>query len=215
VTKTDEAYLALRTLIEEGTLAPDTRLVIDHLRMTLTMSPTPIREALRLLQAEGLVRHEPYRGMVVVGYDLDRALEVYEIRMVLEPMATRRAAVHASTEDVAAIRDLQARLDDAVMSHAKDAATLNAQWHQSVYRASHSSLLEEAISRLWSALPNEIFWVSGQSTRSTKEHQLIVGAIAEGDADRAELLMRAHIQSGVDRVASRFPREAHSIAAPR
>ena len=65
MTKTDLAFQTLRAAIEEGRLKPGERLTIAHLPEELSMSPTPIREAMRLLQAEGLLEHQPDRGVVV------------------------------------------------------------------------------------------------------------------------------------------------------
>ena len=200
MTKTEEAYAAVRTLIEEGTLPPGSRLVIDALRSKLAMSPTPIREALRLLQAEGLVRHEPYRGMIIADYSLDQALEVYDMRLVLEPMATKRAVLRARPAEFTKIERLHEQLVAAVASHPKDSATLNARWHSAIYAAAHSPLLQESIARLWSALPNEVLWTSGKGAESIAEHRAIVTAIVAKDDERAGSLMWAHIQKGVDRI---------------
>ena len=97
LTKTDAACAALREAIEADRLAPGERLAVKRLVEDLQMSPTPIREALRLLQAEGLAVYKPHHGMVVADYPAESVAEVSRMRALLEPLAVELAVRHATT----------------------------------------------------------------------------------------------------------------------
>jgi DNA-binding GntR family transcriptional regulator len=198
-TKTEAAFLALRDAIEEGRLRPGERLLLSRLIEELGMSPTPIREALRLLQAQGLAVYQPHQGMVVADYSPDSVEEVSRIRAELEPLAVELAVERADAAQVAEMREAHEALRAAQEGPGprSDAATLNAAWHATVYRHAGSPLLTEFISRLWAGVPVEAVWRSRRAARSLEEHEEIMVAIERGDAQGARELMRAHIQSGV------------------
>ncbi len=161
MTKTQAAFHRIRAAIEEGRLESGARLRAAALQEELGMSPTPIREALRLLQAQGLVEHRPHHGMVVAEYSAEQTEEVYRLRLVLEPMATSLAAERVGEEQLARIHRRHDTLKDAIES--VDAAELNAAWHRAVYEAAGSRYLEEFIARLWGVLPLEAVWRSDRS----------------------------------------------------
>src|SRR5215210_8838164 len=127
MTKTQAAFHRIRAAIEDGRLKPGDRLRATALQEELDMSPTPIREALRLLQAQGLVEHRPHHGMVVAEYPVEETEEVYRLREVLEPMAAGLAAERASAEQLERIHRRLDGLKEAVEAGAArvDAAELN------------------------------------------------------------------------------------------
>lgn len=198
MTKTDLAFQELRSAIEDGRLKPGERLTIARLRAGLDMSPTPIREALRLLQAEGLLEHEPHRGVVVRTYRPDEAKEVYRLRILLEPLATELAVDRATEAEIEEMRDLHQTLMAAADPGPTqtDAAELNARWHRSIYDASRSPYLIEFIARLWQALPVRAIWLSRRAPRSVAQHVEIMSAIEARDAAAAAELMREHVTFG-------------------
>ncbi|MGH3086834.1 MAG: GntR family transcriptional regulator [Rubrobacteraceae bacterium] len=208
MTKTQAAFHRIRADIEDGRLEPGERLRAAVLREDLGMSPTPIREALRLLQAQGLVEHRPHHGMVVAEYPAEQTEEVYRLRLVLEPMATELAAERASGEQLERIRRQHAALGDAVESGDArvDAAELNAAWHRAVYEAAGSRYLEEFIARLWGVLPLEAVWRTDRSGSSVEEHERITAAIERRDATQAADLMRRHIEGTSELAAERRSR---------
>lgn len=169
------------------------------------MSPTPIREALRLLQAQGLVEHRPHHGMVVAEYPEEQTEEVYRLRLALEPMATGLAAERADAEQKERIRLRHGELVDAVEAGDArvDAAELNAAWHRAVYEAADSRHLEEFIARLWSVLPLEAVWRSDRSESSVEEHGRITAAVEGGEATNAADLMRRHIEGSSESARER------------
>jgi DNA-binding GntR family transcriptional regulator len=197
VTKTEAAFRALRQAIEEGRYLPGEHLRVATLIDELGMSPTPIREALRLLQAEGLIVHHPHRGMAVAEYSPADAEDVYELRALLEPLATEQAALHATDEQIAEMRGLHEELSAALADDARtDAAELNAAWHRAVYSAGSSRHLQDIISRLWQAIPMRAIWLTGRAGISLAQHERIMLAIERRDAEAARACMREHIELG-------------------
>lgn len=207
-TKVSAAYGVIRHAIEDGTLAPGQRLPMSRLEAELGMSPTPIREALRMLQADGLVEHQPHRGMIVAEYTAETVEEIYNLRRALEPLATGLAAERATEEEMAHLATLHERLVEAVAGDAAaTAVALNAEWHRAIYAACGSRILEEFIIRLWMALPVRAVWVSSEASISIEEHATLMEALLARDASRATELMDRHLTRGsvmtVDRVRGR------------
>jgi DNA-binding GntR family transcriptional regulator len=200
MTKTEAAFHTLRSAIEEGRFRPGERLTLTRLVQELAMSPTPIREAIRLLQAEGLLEHEPHHGVVVAEYSPEKAEEIYRLRGVLEPLATELAVERATPEQVAAIRRLHDALTEAVRegSMRTDVAELNADWHRELYAASGSRYLQDFIGRLWTAIPVRAIWLTRRAEQSIAQHETIMAAIERGDAAAAAECMREHIAFGAD-----------------
>jgi DNA-binding GntR family transcriptional regulator len=206
LTKTDAAGAALREAIEAGRLAPGERLAVKRLVEDLQMSPTPIREALRLLQAEGLAVYKPHHGMVVADYPAEDVAEVSRMRALLEPLAVELAVRRATPDQLAEIRAAHNAHGEAVRAPLRGGreASLNAAWHQAVYRPCDSRLLIDFIARLWSAVPVEAIWRSDRSEESLAQHELIMEAIERGDAEGARELMREHIEYGVSATLARM-----------
>jgi DNA-binding GntR family transcriptional regulator len=199
------AYGAIRRAIEEGTLAPAQRLRMNQLERDLGMSPTPIREALRLLQADGLLEHQPHRGMIVAEYTAEKAEEIYRIRVALEPVATGLTAERATDAELRNLAALHERLAQAVASESDvTAVALNAEWHRAIYAACGSRYLQEFISRLWTALPVSAVWLSSRARRSVDEHGAVMDALMARDAKLAGELMGRHLTRGSAMTADRL-----------
>ncbi len=198
MTKTEAAFHTLRTAIEDGRFKPGEPLPLPRLLEELDMSPTPIREALRLLQAQGLVEHEPHRGVVVATYSPEKAEEIYRLRVTLEPLATELAVARASPDRVARIRDLHEELAKAVRDEESrtDFAELNARWHRTIYEGSESRYLQDFIARLWTAIPVQAIWLTRRAESSCEQHEAITEAIERREAAEAAELMRRHVQYG-------------------
>jgi len=198
VTKTDAAYRAIRLAIEDGDLKPGERLTVTALESWLGMSPTPIREALRLLQADGIVQHTPHHGMVVAVFSPEAILEVYRLRIALESLAAQWAAERAEESHLTQLRRLHKRFEKAVAQNpaGSDVAALNAAWHATIYETSASPTLVEFIERLWNSGGGKAMWISGRAKRAVAEHALILAALEKRDGKLSAELMRKHIGGG-------------------
>jgi DNA-binding GntR family transcriptional regulator len=203
LTKTEAAYRTLRAAIESGQLAPRDRLRIQALQSRFGMSATPIREALRMLQADGLVSHVPHRGMVVTEFTSESVQEIFRLRTVLESLATELAVTKATDEELDEIAAIQQQLSTADETRlAVSGPNMNAAWHQAIYRTAGSRYLKEFISRLWTALPVEALWVTSQAHESIQQHDAIMTALRARNGALAGELMRQHIVTRAARLGA-------------
>jgi DNA-binding GntR family transcriptional regulator len=202
LTKTELALHALRDGIRAGDLRPGQRLRVDDLTHELGMSPTPIREALRLLQADGLVDYRPHHGIVVAELSAEATAEVYRLRALLEPLAVELAVPRLSHDDVDELERLHER-------HARSPSSEdNRAWHWTVYEASGSALLNDFVRRLWEAFPWRMIWaLPGRARRSHDEHEAVMEAIRRRDTVAAAELMKAHVSSSRETLLAHLRRE--------
>jgi DNA-binding GntR family transcriptional regulator len=216
-TKTEVAFSALRGAIEAGDLPPGDRLRANQLVEQLNMSPTPIREALRLLQAEGLVEYRAHQGMVVAEYSPESVIEVYRMRALMEPLAVELAVERASDEQIAEMRTAHDALAAALAGHSigPDLASLNAVWHRAVYTPANSRLLIEFVTRLWAAVPVSAFWATKRSKASLAQHAGIMEAVEARDAGAASARMREHIEDGARNTLEELRARGHGSGGRR
>lgn len=198
-TKGEAAYQALRSAIRNGELRPGQRVTLHELADSLEMSLTPVREALRRLASQGLVEQEPNRGTVIAEYTIERAREIYRLRLVLEPMAAELAAGHATDEDRGGITSALQDLDEAIAAgRDADVAGLNAVLHHRIYTAARSPYLLEFIDKLWNGVPFQAISLADRQHRSAEQHHAIVRAVFDGDAAKASQLMHEHISDAAE-----------------
>lgn len=194
-TKTAAALQQIRSAIEAGRLSPAQRIRVIELVDMLHMSPTPIREALRLLQAEGLIVYEPHHGMMVRPHPGDQLDDINHMRRLLEPEAVRLATINASPQQVRNMARLNERFVALAKSGSASAGQVNLEWHRAIYAASGSQLLVETINRLWGLMPRLTMWSQVRAEPSIREHSQIMVAIEGGQADAAADAMRQHLDS--------------------
>jgi DNA-binding GntR family transcriptional regulator len=193
----DDGYVRLRQEIVTGRLQPNERLVELDLSERLGVGRSAIRTALVRLESEGLVERERHRGAKVRLVDEHEAVEILEARAMLEGLAARHAARHATPEDVAELRTILAgmrtRLDAGDLLGASDQ---NAVLHHRILQISGHATAQRLISTMRSQLVRFQFrtiLVPGRPERSFAEHTAIVGALEAGDGDAAEAAMRRHL----------------------
>jgi DNA-binding GntR family transcriptional regulator len=203
-TKAEVATEILRRRIRQGEVQPGEPLRIYTLTHELGMSSTPVREALRTLEADGLVDYAPHRGATVaesVGDDTSME-EVFRMRLLLEPYACRIATGRLDEGEVAKLEQIHTSLLRAANSSHTSRSRIsehNSTWHFSLYAGAGMPLLSELIQRLWDMMPWRSFWtVSATTSVSIEEHDAIMDAIRDRDGGRAAELMGTHIQHGLD-----------------
>jgi len=191
------AYDSLKELIASGDLLPGSRVREIELAERLGVSRTPIREALRRLEAEGLLTHAPHAGLVVAKLDHQAVIELYAMREVLEGTAARFAARHASEAEVQELRELVA--SEMEGSHEPmHLVRLNQALHGALYRAGHNRYLLRSLHALGNAmmlLGGTTLAIPSRSETAHEEHLAIVSAIEKRDADAAEEAAREHIRN--------------------
>ena len=194
----DEVFTSLRDAILNGHFEPGERLVEKDLAQQMDVSRTPIREALRKLELEGLVAYTPRKGVVVVGVSSNDALEIYTICGVLEGLAARLAAINRSDEDMAGLRKILSEMEKCIKKNKIDEfIPLHVNFHNSCARASKSPRLCQMIISLREYVKNftEIsYGLPGRLQYGCEEHQEIFEAIDKKDDDMAEQAARSHLQ---------------------
>jgi DNA-binding GntR family transcriptional regulator len=194
-TLAEKAFETLHAAIMAGRLAPGLRLPIEDLAAALDMSPMPIREALRRLDAAGLVENIPHRGASVTTLTVEDLAEVYDARIALETLAIRRAAENFTAEQEKRCRTLAsaAELTDDEQADAYSAAHLAL--HFALYEAAASSWLLRLIRPVWES--SERYWLVLPSRRQPAErlheHGEIIDACAARDPDLAAARVRQHL----------------------
>lgn len=198
LTKTALAAQALRGLILRGEIAPDASLTVGRIAQMLRMSPTPVREAIRTLQAEGLLRHDPHHSVSVNRYSPQDIRDLYQMRAELESQATRIATPRLSEADLTQLAALNDRMRERATAGDLDALNrLNGEWHLLIYGAADNRILLDVVQHLWKKFVWDINWVlPGRLLRSIEEHDGVLGALRARDADEAVKRMRAHLQYG-------------------
>jgi len=223
LTLTDDVYETVRAQVMDHVVAPGARINIDALARDLRVSPTPVREALARLEADGLVRKRP-----LVGYTATPLLthdefdELVEMRLILETAAARRAAARRAAARRAAARSATA--EPAGLELLRGAADLpgpvpgaqgyasiaaftaqDARFHNLLAEQSGNRMLHDAVVRLRPHL--HLFRLHFPPTHyrtSGAEHHRIVDAVASGDPDRAETAVREHLLAARQRHLSFF-----------
>jgi DNA-binding GntR family transcriptional regulator len=157
-----------------------------------------VREALKTLAGAGLVTMSPYRGAAVRVIDPETAHAIYDLRLLLEPEAVRRAAARGG--DTAAAGQALDRADTS--SDEAERSLANREFHRALYQECGNPLLVAALDDLrdQTALISAAAWQQQPSwQREAGEHRTILAAVAAGDADRAGELLAAHIASFAER----------------
>lgn len=192
------AYRRLLESIRRGDLPPGTRLRETDLAERLGLSRTPVREAIRQLEADGLVTHLPRQGATVRSLDYAEVIELYEMRMVLEGTAARLAARAASDVELAELGALNAALAEAPSG--PQAQELNRQFHRTLLDAARNRFLVKSMSALQKTLmilgPSTLE-DPGRAAEAVAEHGAVLAALNARDAGRAELAMRAHVEAAL------------------
>jgi len=190
-----DIYAKLLAAIEEGMLRPGTRLREAELAREFDVSRTPIREALKRLEAQGLAVHEPNRGMVIPVLGHEEINELYMVRRVLEGTVARFAAQHASDAEIEILRGMIAE-DRRHVEDAEALAKSNREFHRRLTLASHNRYLIEQVAHLRQAillLAGTTLVDPARRKSAVEEHARIVEAIAGHDGDEAEEAARHHI----------------------
>lgn len=138
--------------------------------------------------------YEPHRGVWVRVLTPAEARELAVVRAALEGVATRLAVPRLTSEDVERLDELQERLRAAVTIDDDEAVTIaNADWHRTIYAAAGGSFVYQHVMRLWIPYPWTRVWNAQRKQASVAQHDEILAAMREGDAERAGELMHDHI----------------------
>ena len=194
------AYDQIFAAIEKGELRPGDRLFETELAKQYGVSRTPIREAIRRLEADGVVEHKPRVGAVVRTLGQQEIVELYEMRIVLETTAATMAAKHAAAAEIRTLQSLNADMQEAAEDPTR-VAILNRTFHRCIMQAARNQFLSHSYHALSHALI-----LLGKTTLETPtrvativaQHADIITGLREGDPDAAAEAMRVHMEASLD-----------------
>lgn len=201
----------LRQLIFDGDLAPGSRLQEAELSQRFGVSRTPLREALKLLTAEGLITIEPNRGATVTELSVTELAETFPVMGVLEALAGELAASHADDDDLKALRTLH----DAIVAgyRSKDLKSYfaaNQAFHERLVEAAHNETLATHYHQLAGRVRRARYRANLSPARwaqSVDEHEQIIAALESRDGATLAAVLRAHIDHKFETVRDAIARQ--------
>ena len=202
VTKSDAAYIAIRRMIMAGDLAAGE--VVDQVRLaqTLGLSTTPIREALRRLEGEDLISATAHRYVQVASYSWRKLNQLYQVRLVLDPLAAELATVHATDHQIGeACAYLQ--LEGSTLA---ETLSINRLFHRGIYAACGNDVLIETLDSLWDKGDRwRALMILEERNHEgiSQEHLDIAEAFRQRDAEGIGRLMKHHLTTSLEFLRSK------------
>lgn len=190
------AYEVVRRAIMRGTLQPGVRLTQSQLAGQLSISTTPVREALRRLAGDGLVQIDAHRGAIVRGLDGKELSEVYELRLLLEPLAAKKAVERITDQDLAQAEHLWERMND--YSDIGAWSDLNREFHAVFAQAADSPNLITILRGLRDKAAPYVRWSlvlePDFAQSANQEHRELLDAGRARDGERAAVVEEKHLR---------------------
>jgi DNA-binding GntR family transcriptional regulator len=208
-------YRCLRSAILSGKFVPGERLVERQLSVQLDVSHIPVREALKMLERDGLVQFTPFKGAQVIKLEPHELDQFYNVRAVLEGFAARLAAANITDEG---LRELESLLDAADRADGEDkipeVARINAEFHRLIGVWAQNGVLTDFLDRIRSQIHFFMLQSLGTGDRpkhTHEEHRRILAALAQHDPVRSEEAAVSHILSALRTIQ---PQTDHTTGQP-
>lgn len=201
----ERAARELRDRILTGALPAGARLDLDAITAEFATSRTPVREALLELSYDGLVRVAPRSGITVIGISPDDVRDSFTILGVLTGQAAAWAAQRVTPEGIERLRTLATDVE----AHSGEGAIIDANWqfHREIHRAAHSRRLMAQIRQAVRVVPsNFLAMFPEHEHHSLEDHQALVAALADRDAERARDIAERHVLDAGRSLAERLER---------
>jgi DNA-binding GntR family transcriptional regulator len=197
-TKEEQVADYLREGIISGMFPRGSRLKQAEIAERLKLSITPVREALKMLEAEGYVSGDSYRGACVVPFDASASEEVLGLRLLLESQLLRGTAEKLTAQDFTELRALADEFEQAFkVGDRAIARGVNYRFHRRLYSIAQMPQTLHFVQILWARYPFDLInAVEGRGPEAAREHDAILQALLDGDVSAAVLAMRKHIESG-------------------
>jgi len=202
----------LREALLNGDVSPGQRLLMRELEERFGVSHIPIREALRRLEAEGLVENVPQRGAVATPISLEQLAELYDLRRIIECRVAARAVPGFTPERLAALRDAFARLDAVAGDPGSDAfLQAHREFHWAMLAPGASDLIERTLRQLWQGTER---YVRLSATRlhtaetARAQHRHLLELCERGDRRRLSVDMGAHLHVTEDAIRHQYEKQA-------
>ena len=197
-TKEEQVADFLREGIVAGRIARGTRLKQQDLAHQLNTSITPVREALKLLEAEGYVTGDSFKGAIVAPFDMAASSEVLDLRVLLETRLVAAATERVSSADIAELRALAGEFARAFdMGDNAGARAANYRFHHRMFAVAMMPQTLHFVQILWARYPFDLInRLKGRVSRAAEEHEALLEALIAGDRAAAMLATRQHIEAG-------------------
>ena len=211
-----KVYHQIRAEILRGELVPGESVTEMGLASDCGVSRTPVREALRQLELEGLVELIPNKGAVILGIRPEDICDIYRIRSLLEGDAAARAAQRATEEDVRRLTEILDLTEFYISKeNLQQLQAMDGQFHQLIYEMSGSRMLRHVLKDLHyyigltraASLKSE-----GRAVRSVQEHRKVLEAIARRDSAAAQKQMTLHVENALKNVLKKHLQEVQGRA---
>lgn len=193
----DVVFNTLKEAILTGQIEPGERLMEIKLSDALGVSRTPIREAIRMLQIEGLVHMTPRKGTVVADISKKDLVNVLEVRRVLEELAVTHACRNMTEENIKELRDNLKEFAEAIKNEVpSDIAKIDVAFHDIIYKATDNDRLIQMLYTLREQMFRyRLEYIKDNDTRQTmlKDHEMLIEAIANKDVKSAKCTILSHI----------------------
>ncbi|WP_319518555.1 GntR family transcriptional regulator [uncultured Martelella sp.] len=199
-TKEEQVADYLREGIISGKFPRGSKLKQAEIAESIGMSITPVREALKLLAAEGFILGTSHRGATVAPFDINATEEIVDLRVTLESKLALRAMERLTAQQVEELRDLQTQLEAAATRDDKDAVrSINYRFHEVLYSAAGLPQTLRFVRALWARYPFDLInRLENRIDRASKEHREMLGAILSRDEGAMLTALRSHIRAGWD-----------------
>lgn len=196
----EEVYRRMREAILHGHVAGGERLVQEDIAGRFGTSRIPVRDALRRLEADGLVETGGRGVYCVTRFGIDDLKEVYELREMLESHLTARACERLGKAELDELEQLQRAMDDAEAGNDPEAyVALNQRFHRAIYDAADQPRSQKIILSLWQGMPPLTpLTIASRMAKSSREHWRILDALRSGDSQAAATAMGRHIAAAGD-----------------
>lgn len=196
-TLNQQVYESLKLSILKGDIKPETKLNEVHVAEQLNVSPTPVREAFRLLAAEGFVEIKPYKGVIVKKYSKEEVIQVYQCREALEVLAIQLAIYKINDEDIVLLKGFIEKSKET--NDVTQFVLLNTKIHNLIINKSGNAKLKYILKTLDDVLLHDRNITANDEKRRKEiieEHLELFNAIVSKDVIKAETAIRNHIRNG-------------------
>ncbi len=188
-----KVYTAIKEMISNHRFQPGARLNVEKISKELEVSRTPVWEAVRRLQQEGLLENIPYRGVFMVEMTLERALELYQVREALEGLAARLAALNATEKIIEKMGEtLESQMRVIEKGDLLGYSRTDFDFHSLIHKMCHNSALQEMLESLKAKMQPITMEVRPILPKLYEDHVEIIEAIRSRDPEKSERILRRH-----------------------
>ena len=207
----NKVYAAIKEMVTNHRFQPGARLNVERISKELEVSRTPVWEAVRRLQQEGLLQNIPYRGVFMVEMTLERALELYQVREALEGLAARLAALYANEKILDKMGEiLENQIKVVEKGDLLGYSRTDFDFHSLIHKMSRNAVLQEMLESLKTKMQPITVEVRHLLQRLYEDHLEIIDVLRAKDPEKSEKVLRRHnrvvqtqIQKEIERLGGR------------